>query len=128
VAQHYGRTRENWRDATAYVLAQAQSGDAAFFFHPYSLGPYSYYQGRQHGMTLPEVGDQQLEQSLPYRRLWVILYPVSPSDPSVEAMSARLRGEYPIVRDSEFRRVRVLLFDLSKSERVQDRRPPLGVP
>lgn len=113
VAQHYRRTRENWRDATSYVLAQAQPGDAAFFFHRYSLGPFTYYRTRQNKHPMPELREGEVNGSSAYRRLWVILYPVGPSDPTVDATFSQLTKNHRVLQESEFRRIRVLLVDLS---------------
>jgi mannosyltransferase len=114
VAQHYRRTRENWRDATSYVLEQAQPGDAAFFFHRYSLGPFTYYRSLQNKHPIPELREDEVSRPSDYRRLWVILYPVGPSDPAVDATFVRLKEDHRVLQEAEFRRIRVLLVDLGK--------------
>ncbi len=116
VGQHYGRTREDWRGATQDVVAHAQPGDAVFFWYPDGNGPFSYYQGRSNRGSLPEIAnlDLALGGSQDYRRVWVILYPVSGSDPSVDDTSSRLTAKYRVLERTEYRRIRVLLLDLAR--------------
>ena len=116
VGQHYRRTRENWREATQDVMAHAQPGDAVFVWHSYGNGPFSYYQGRSNRGSLPEIANLDVALGAPrdYRRLWVVLYPVSPSDPSVDDTGSRLTAKYRVLEVTEYRRIRVLLLDLAR--------------
>lgn len=80
---------QDWRGAVHYMLAQAQPGDAALFYHPLGRLAYEYYRQRWPQFPAPDVvfpphadarllkgtqPDFALLPQLPkhYRRLWLV--------------------------------------------------------
>ncbi len=84
MALQYHARNEDWRSATAFVLAAARPGDAVVVYPSYERRGYEYYQ-RRLGATAPPdetVGSEDAPRTppLPPRalhasRLWVILAP-----------------------------------------------------
>jgi mannosyltransferase len=127
IANVYTRpSRQDWRDATRLVLAQATASDAVVFLPPYYRGPFEYYRERApqslraHTPTpaLPAVpwGASTFETQNTTRvarkviaaasRVWVIRGPVNPRSPPPQAVRARMRA----VRTFRFHGVDVALY------------------
>lgn len=48
--QYRNQTKENWRQAVAYVSAHEKAGDAIVFYAPYVRMPFEYYLNRDPGL------------------------------------------------------------------------------
>lgn len=71
LAQYYGRSQsEDWRDATRYIIADTQPGDAIVFYPAYARGPFEYYQrqGEVAGPTILSATSRMDEQ-----RIWLAI-------------------------------------------------------
>ena len=80
---YFDSPKENWRDATSFILSQAQPGDAIVFHSPWVEEPYNYYAAKSTaGATRPDVAhydaaaDEALGERLQeegYERVWLVL-------------------------------------------------------
>ncbi len=114
VFSSYSRTRENWRDATHFVLSEAQPGDAILFYRGYSDAPFYYYESRSPAKNRPErVPNDNAIALSSKKRLWAILYPVGP--PDVVAKESDLTQRYPVLEQTTFHGVRIVLFNVNSS-------------
>ncbi len=112
VFQSYSRTREDWRAATAYIVSNAEPGDAILFHQPYCDIAVAYYEARlQKGVHPVPVGT--VAEAHGYRRLWVVLYPASGATGAWA--QAQFGGAYATLLHAGFRGADVMLFDLTHS-------------
>jgi mannosyltransferase len=125
--------RDNWPDASQYLLSNARPGDAIVFDIAMGRMPYEYYRSLlnpgsagpavlypNHGsrMTYMDfVGKPdyaQLKRSISqYPRIWLVLsYVESPSglDPNASSLVALLRTAYPGYTEYHFTGVDICLF------------------
>lgn len=110
----YSRTRENWRDAANFVSSEAQPGDAILFYRGYSDTPFYYYESRSPAENRPErIQDNSVIALSGKKRLWAILYPVGP--PDVVAKESDLTQRYPVLEQTTFHGVRIVLFNVNSS-------------
>jgi len=119
IVVRYTRPKENWRDATAYVMSHSQPTDAVAVVPWWSEGPFSYYKLRSDPKRVTDVPASAIAErrsiadvAARHRRLWVITYarPQGLSDPQVQASKAVLTEYYSLVEQRNFRLVRVLLY------------------
>lgn len=129
-------TREDWRSATAYLLANSQAGDVVIFHQPIGRMPFEYYRSRTPVMNPPAViyprtGDSltyrdfyaghakdALLESLPdqYSRLWVVLiYAQTPSgpDPTTRFLTELFARKYAAEQTTEFPGIELRLYQRS---------------
>lgn len=78
VFSYYAKPNEDWRGATAYLLADASPQDKVIFYQPYGRWPYEYYRARS---RTPNAGPVLVEAAangtLPDQivpRIWIVLY------------------------------------------------------
>jgi mannosyltransferase len=125
--------RDNWADASQFLLSDARPGDAIVFDIAMGRMPYEYYRSvlspGSSGPTVlyPNHGTQmtfldfvgkpdyaQLKHSISqYPRVWLVLsYVESPSglEPNASSMVALLRAGYPRYEEYHFTGVDVCLF------------------
>jgi mannosyltransferase len=70
VVDYYGReVTENWREATRFVLAEQQPGDAVMFFPRYAPASFDYYVRRQ-GVAGPDQARRPLSGD---GRIWLAI-------------------------------------------------------
>jgi mannosyltransferase len=131
--------RDNWADASQFLLSNARPGDAIVFDIAMGRMPYEYYRSLLNPSSVgpaviyPNHGDQitfldfvgkpdyaQLKRSISqYPRVWLVLsYVESPAglEPNASSMMALLRAGYPGYAEYHFIGVDVCLF--SKPEEV----------
>ena len=91
VTSYYPKEKENWREATNYILTHANSGDAILFYAPYIKQPFEYYRKKKnahpdilHCIYPSPLGDDP-ETLFPdfypdrnlfnekYKRIWIVL-------------------------------------------------------
>jgi hypothetical protein len=76
----------DWRRVTSYITSQQQQGDGAIFYNYSCYRAVDYYVERQRELGNPVSSRPKLitmrlnqsfmeEQTVPYRRVWLILYP-----------------------------------------------------
>ncbi len=101
-------SNENWRDATRYVLAATQPGDALVFYPHYTAGPFEYYQ-RQSRV----IGPTKLVASVPLegRRIWLVIRaPDVERFSGIRVLQSSLAEKYRLVTQREFQGVGVELY------------------
>jgi hypothetical protein len=131
--------RDNWPDASQYLLSNARPGDAIVFDIAMGRMPYEYYRSllnpRSAGPTVlyPNHGPRmtymdfvgkpdyaQLGRSISqYPRIWLVLsYVESPSglDPNASSLVALLRAAYPGYKEYHFTGVDICLFAKPEAE------------
>jgi hypothetical protein len=131
--------RDNWPDASQYLLSNARPGDAIVFDIAMGRMPYEYYRSLldplsagptvlypNHGprMTYMDfVGKPdyaQLQRSISqHPRIWLVLsYVESPSglDPNASSLVALLRAAYPGYTEYHFTGVDICLFAKTEAE------------
>lgn len=81
VAYRYTRPKENWRDATAYVISHAHDGDAVVVVPQWSEPVFDYYRRRNHGPHIVEIDGSALgdagsfvSHTSDFNRVWVVTY------------------------------------------------------
>lgn len=121
VVGYYRRSgKDDWRAATRYVLASARAGDAAMFLPDYAVAPFDYYRA-SFDTTADAVavicpgtlGARDVRDVLPrlqhrYSRLWAVF---NQEVDSFAVLRDSLTRRYPVVSDSQFTGVRVVLYD-----------------
>ncbi len=113
VFQSYSRTREDWRAVTAYIVTNAEPGDAILFHQPYCDIAVAYYEARFHNGVRPvPVSTVDIAELRGYRRLWVVFYPVSTATNAWAELE--LAGAHATLRHAAFRGADVMLFDLTR--------------
>lgn len=108
----YSRTRENWRDAVQYVLTHAQPHDGIWFSRDYGSVPFEYYENRAGGIHPRRLTDSDLSGPAATTRLWAIFYPVAAESTQIES---NLAARYPALAQSNFRGLRIVLFDVQST-------------
>lgn len=126
-------TREDWRNATAYLLAHSQAGDVVIFHQPIGRMPFEYYRSRTPVMNPPAVIYPRTGDSLTYRdfyaghakdafleslpdqysRLWVVLiYTQTPSgpDPTTRFLTDLFARKYAGEQTTEFPGIELRLY------------------
>jgi mannosyltransferase len=78
--------REDWRDATRYVLREQRAGDGIVFQMGGGKRPFAYYAHRygEAGPKLLETTSTALH--VPSGRIWFVRLHLSPNDPSITAL------------------------------------------
>ena len=111
-------SREDWRDATQYILTHAEAGDALVFFRPHVRRCYEYY--RERLIDAPRVTiDVPIAEESPsavafdqlksrYRRVWVVLSH-APSD-TIRRLRELAQARYAVVEERQFLGVEVLQY------------------
>lgn len=131
--QDFDISREDWRDASRYLLTHAQPGDAVLFHHPMGRMPYEYYRsitpaGNAPTVVFPKSGDtlsfrdfytghakDEFLETLPprYSRLWVVLvYTQTPTgpDPTTHFLTDLFARKYGSEERQEFAGIEVRLY------------------
>ena len=130
--RYYASDKEEWREATASVLANARTGDAIVFNAPYVVQPFGYYVLRtddgadtapqavhpavRWSEDLPFAGGESIQGALRggrYPRVWLVL-----SHDEVDAQTLRdrrtlldtLERGYSEVSETSFTGIRIILF------------------
>jgi hypothetical protein len=140
VLYHTVVKKEEWRDATRYVLERARPGDALLFYPPYVRRPFDYYAGRLGaGPTAPDIvfpppdytldrPDTALMAGLPegHARVWLVLSHVGEGEDREVAswLDGSLTGEYSEPLARRFRGLRVLLYERPRAGFDQVRSHP----
>jgi mannosyltransferase len=126
--------KENWRDASAWVLARSQPGDAAIF-HSYAGRRAFHYYLNQAGPHAPQVALLDLEtlaqnrnnprsqldpkrlESVPalYRRVWVFRRGSDPNAPDRVTILKTMEAHYQCVSKKDFHYVGIRLFEKSSA-------------
>jgi mannosyltransferase len=133
-------SREDWRAASRYVLANSQPGDVIVFHQPLTRMPYEYYRSVTAGanppaVIYPEHGDRlmfrdfyaghapdALLTSIPsrYTRVWVALsynqLPTGP-DATTRFLTELFASRFSSVKVQEFPGIEVRLYSHSPGER-----------
>ncbi len=119
--------KENWREATAFVLSEAQPGDAVYFYAFYVRKPFEYYLDRSDvpteflNLIEPDPGLELLE-GLPdeHTRLWLVLSHDQirhlEKDVQSRLIQNSLAGPYTVVQEQAFKGIRVLLYEKTPLE------------
>jgi mannosyltransferase len=114
--------KENWRDATAYVLAHAAPGDRIVFYAPYTRIPFDLYrnlqnappsappQGPAQGQSLAAAVDE-IRSGSP--RAWLVLSHVD-SPACAQAIVEDLGSQFAASDAREFTHIEVRLFSASR--------------
>jgi mannosyltransferase len=110
--------KEDWRDATAYVLTHAAPGDRIVFYAPYTRIPFELYraraqaargappQGPVHGQSLAAAVDE-FRRGAP--RVWVVLSHLD-SPPCAQAIMEDIGSQFAASEAREFTHIEVRLF------------------
>jgi hypothetical protein len=132
VTTYYPKPKENWRDATSYVISRAGKGDAIIFYSGNVINPFDYYRkcagvppdaldciypyplgAVDEGKPIPKLTPQFLRSlEKDYERLWIVLshddIPQFGNDsrPLLES----LNSDHQIQLDKIFPGIRVVLF------------------
>jgi mannosyltransferase len=132
--QDFDITREDWRSATTFLLAHAQSGDAVLFHQPIGRMPYEYYRSRISTSNSPIViyprsGDgltyrdfyaghakDAFLESVPaqYSRLWVVLIytqTASGPDPTTRFLNDWFAKQYTRLQVENFPGIELRLYE-----------------
>jgi hypothetical protein len=114
--------KENWRDATAYVLAHAAAGDRIVFYAPYTRIPFDLYrnlrdvpgsappQGPVHGQSLAAAVGEFRNGS---PRVWLVLSHVD-SPACAQAIVEDLGAQFAATGVRAFTHIDVQLFSASR--------------
>src|SRR5262249_22559255 len=136
-------SREDWRDASRYLLMRAQPGDAVLFHHPMGRMPYEYYRsitpaGNAPTVVFPRSGEtlsfrdfytghakDEFLEALPsrYSRLWVVLvYTQTPTgpDPTTHFLTELFARKYGSEERQEFPEIEVRLYQGSRRREASD--------
>ena len=129
--------RDDWRDATKYVLSHAEPGDALLFHVPMGRMPYEFYVSvlgspsaapfvlyPHHGDRITfldfveKPNDAELARLLPqYRRAWLVLtYAETRSgqpDARTIELSKILANVYPSVEQYDFTGIAIKLYNVA---------------
>lgn len=131
--QDFDISREDWRDASRYLLTHAQRGDAVLFHHPMGRMPYEYYRStiptvNSPTVVFPRSGDalsfrdfytghakDAVLESLPsyYNRLWVVLvYTQTPGgqDATTQFLTDLYARKYASLEREEFAGIELRLY------------------
>ena len=113
--------KADWRAATRYLLGAARSGDAALFFPRYTFAPFRYYRAsldtsaNSVDVVYPgALGDGNVADALSQLehrdgRLWAVF---NQDGDSGSAVRDSLLRRFPVVSDSQFTGVRIVLYDI----------------
>lgn len=118
------RTREAWREATTYVLSQAEPGDLVVFYAAVAKVPFEYYvaqAGREDLELLTPTEDPATYPSDNDQRVWLVfshhLDKKSgtkgnrlPRAPGLE-LQTRLEEHHTLSREEKFKKIHVLLYE-----------------
>lgn len=133
--------KDDWRDATSYVLRASEPGDAAVFFSPLMTVPFDYYRGRldtandnltyidySSGLTFPRgyldgssrgaVGEALGDDLAPrFERVWLVLSNKNATGRAELAEKSRLiqstlEEHYALVTEEQFVGIRVFLYEI----------------
>ncbi len=143
--------RENWRDASAYVLGAARPGDGVVFEAPYVRIPFEYYRrlrqansyaptlayltvprgafDRLHPQTSAGVNDESVESQHSPSRFWVIQSRVTPTrsyDAARSWIPPNIRGRYRVVDERSFPGILVFLHAVHDSLTITTSQPTSG--
>jgi hypothetical protein len=130
-AQGFDQPNEDWRNATAYVLARSQATDGAIFYSSQCRMPFDFYAGGAankpgtifpaHATTLSYLDfmgkpDERLLLSLNQRtaRLWLVMcHNQLPSgyDANTEMIRAALARQFRLVSSAEFPGVKIERYE-----------------
>ena len=108
--------REDWRAATAAVLAAAQPGDIVVV-QPFEAEPTVAYYERRAGRTSPPLAGPSDDDPATAPRLWEVDRRVTGPPPELQEWNPRLGYEawrdrnYVLAASQPFRRVDVLLYE-----------------
>jgi mannosyltransferase len=97
--------KEDWRDATQYVLREQRAGDRILFEVGGAKRPFAYYAHRdgQAGPRLLDTTSTGHVFSASSGRIWFVRLHLSPDDPRITALAHRLGlGGYRLRRSREF--------------------------
>jgi hypothetical protein len=126
-----GYRKDDWRQATSFVEARGQAGDAVVFYTYTAKRGFDYYHGRAPEGTVPlatlELApwhkqgrraqrelDRVLLASLPqaHDRVWLVLWANKAVDrPDESIILDALRNHYTCVSEEAFHNIRILLFE-----------------
>lgn len=120
VVFRYTRPKENWREATAYVIAHAQNGDGVVVVPGWSEPVFAYYRDRLPKSAIVEIATSALSNraafiaaASSYRRIWVIAYTrdYAMREPDTRAvLEAVPDTRFSLLDRANFRMVQVRLF------------------
>jgi hypothetical protein len=71
----YGKSPEDWRAATSYVVTRARAGDCAAFYPLDARMPFAYYLGNRAGALTPILPPTPLAEVRPYVEQYASLSP-----------------------------------------------------
>jgi mannosyltransferase len=103
--------REDFRDATATLLALAHPGDALLFYAPYGRDGFEYYRDRSpHAAYVVILGHWQ--DAVPrYPRVWLFVN----SGYDVRAIEGALAQQYPVSRTWTYPGIQLVLYSRAPS-------------
>jgi hypothetical protein len=104
VIYYYAGHKDDWRGATAYVLASAHPGDAVFIAPDFCQLPFRYYQQGHPapGVVLHSGEDLKGVESFP--RVWVLVYGKR-TEPDTKALLDHLARGYTLVSGKHFNKI-----------------------
>lgn len=109
-ALSYSRTREQWREAEAFVAAQARPRDQIVFFESWGRVPFNYYAERAPvANKLHEMQPETLVGG--NERTWAVIYPLPTIDGATREMEVRWDAHFPNHEVRDFRGLRITLYD-----------------
>jgi len=120
VGYYRSSDKDDWRDATRYILDSAREGDAALFFPGAGVDPFKYYLARRdssaHRVSViypgafgeGDVGAAISGVQHRYNRLWAVFNQDGDAGATVRDSLGR---RYRVESDRQFTGVRVVLYD-----------------
>jgi hypothetical protein len=119
VVFRYTRPKENWRDATAYVMSHAQHGDAVVVVPTWSEPVFDYYRSRAPRADVGEIAPSVLRDresfisgASNYRRVWIVVYArdYALKEPDTRTVLDTVARSFHLVDGKDFRMLQVRLY------------------
>ena len=109
----YSRTREEWREATRFVLSQSPPGEPIVFFEPWGRVPFDYYRSRSNAnVSLKEISANSFYQlGNQSGGFWIVIYPLPTIDPATRDLESRLNTSFSTGMVRDFRGLRIVHYE-----------------
>lgn len=137
IFSYYAKPKEDWRGATAYLVAHARAEDGIVFYREYGQQPFDYYRERIGAAPGPlvfspfRVSSDEAAAAHRMRAIWLVLYGLHPRD-AVEAAlleraQASLESGHELVSRQHFYEIEILCYT-SRMARPNKLSPERRVP
>lgn len=129
VVFRYTRPKENWRDASTYVLSRARKEDAVVVVPSWSQPVFEYYRRREGDQGFREILSSALKDEPSFideasrnRRIWVVSYTrnYALNEPDTRAVDATIR-KFHLVEGKSFRMLQVSLYATAPTPQSSER-------